>query len=35
MDIIGKKYILLCGDKSGDIHEHLPTLYKYAKEETE
>ena len=31
MDIIGKKYILLCGDKSGDIHEHLPTLYKYAK----
>jgi hypothetical protein len=32
MDIIGKKYILLCGDKSGDIHEHLPTLYKYAKE---
>jgi hypothetical protein len=32
MDCIGKKYILLCGDNSGDIHEHLPTLYKYAKE---
>ena len=32
MDCIGKKYILLCADNSGDIYEHLPTLYKYAKE---
>jgi len=33
MDCIGKKYILLCGGhNSGDICEHLPTLYKYAKE---
>lgn len=31
MDLVNNKYEILCNEPS-DIHEHLPTLYKYAKE---